>query len=502
MNLASVLIHASKHVAIRDGSDVFSFKDLGDKSLRLCASLIAAENITPGDRVVILGHNSAEFVVSYLAVLSSGAVVVPLDPISKEAEMARDISLVDPKLIITSTSSWIPEALREKVSVIEFNSTKWRKYLKSKPAKIVERNENDIALMMMTAGASFQPKPAMLSHKSLVSNLEQANKVDELRLNQKDIVLGALPMYHIFGLHVVLGFALYCQSQVVITRSFDALELANVIKNSKVSVVPAIPAVFEAFLRDELVTIDYLNEVRMFISGGAPMRNEVRELFKKKFGNNVSEGYGITEAGPMISFAADPNVEGELGKALPGIDIQIRDSSGSVAIEGDVGQIVVKGDNVFSGYYNDSASTKKVLDDNGWLYTGDIGVADSNGTVILIDRSSDVIVVSGFSVFPSEVESALLKHDLVKAVSVVGELDTDTGETPVSFIVLDIEPSEIADPKSKRVLEKTLRDHCSTLLARYKIPSKFKFVDELSIKASGRPLRKSLRSAMSNFDDI
>ena len=173
------------------------------------------------------------------------------------------------------------------------------------------------------------------------------------------------------------------------------------------------------------------------------------------------EGYGLTEASPMVSFISNPAREGDIGTALDGIEIGLRDSTGSQSLQGDVGQIVVRGKNVFSGYFGDKEATAKVLDKNGWLFTGDIGVEDEDGSITLIDRSSDVISVFGFSVYPSEVENVLLEVDFVDEVSVVGELDERSGE---------------------------------------KVPAKFEFISKLGLQSSARPLRKSLRSALRNIN--
>jgi long-chain acyl-CoA synthetase len=406
---------------------------------------------------------------------------------------------VRPSLIIASSIQGVPETLAEKIPVVEFHSPQWRKFLKSERMTPVDRLPSDVAVMMMTSGSSFQPRPAMLTHGSLMANLEQAAAMDDLHLSNDDVVLAALPMYHIFGLHVVVGFSLYSRSLVVIARTFDAIELSGIIHHDGVTVVPGVPALFDAFARNPNVTVDALTNVRLFISGGAPMRWEVRERFHERFGRDVAEGYGLTEASPMVSFTAQPKKEGDLGTTLQGIEIDVRDSSGAASIEGDAGQIVVKGPNVFAGYYRDRDATSRVLDPNGWLFTGDIGVRDEDGAITLIDRTNDVIVVNGFSVFPSEVEKVLLDHEQVDSVSVVGELNAESGEVPIAYVVL-VGNESGDDPRTKRTVDKVLREHCTARLARYKIPTRFEIVDGLSLRASGRPLRKSLRSALKNID--
>lgn len=500
MNLATQFLDDSHKTALIDGSDIYTFEQLNKASRSLAAGLIEDEKISPNNRVVIIAHNSAEFIIAYLAVLISGAIAIPLDPHAHAGERAHDISLVRPNLIITSSRDWIPEAYEEKVHSLEFHSSAWRSYLTKKPTDPVLREKTDVAVMMMTSGASFQPRPAMLTHGSLGANLRQAQSVDALKLSSSDVVLSALPMYHIFGLHVVLGMTMNARACAVIARSLDAVELALMVQHNKVTVVPGVPLMFEAFAHTPQVTLDSFSKVRSFISGGAPMRSDVKESFYERFGVHVSEGYGLTEASPMVSFTSHARTEGDIGTPLDGVDVDVRDSSGDAALVGDVGQIVVHGENVFAGYYADKEATARVLDSNGWLFTGDIGTRNEDGSITLIDRSHDVIVVHGFSVFPSEVENVLTTCELVEEVSVVGELDEKSGEAVVAHIVMINSRDDMTDPRVRRRAEKDLREFCKEHLARYKIPSRFIFSNELELRASGRPLRKSLRSALRNIE--
>lgn len=499
MNLVNKLLSDSKAPCLIDGSEKYSHQQLKNNSTRLSAGLVK-RGIAPKDRVAIIAHNSAEFLISYLAIINCGAIAIPLDPYSKKSEKARDLSIVRPKLILTSTTDWVPENYAQAIDTLEFNSPVWRSYLKLKPFEAFDAQEDDIALMMMTSGPSFQPRPAMLSHGSLIANLDQAQSVNELALESKDVVLAALPMYHIFGLHVVAGLSLLRKSKMVIARTFDPVELASIIAHHKITVLPGVPVLFDAFVRTTSITMDSFTTVRLLVSGGAPMRSEVHEKFKERFGKDIMEGYGLTEASPMVSFSSNPDREGDIGTPLDGVEIDLRDSSGLQALQGDVGQIVIKGKNVFSGYFGDREATAKVLDPNGWLFTGDIGVKGEDGKITLIDRGSDVIAVHGFSVYPSEVENVLLDLDFVDGVSVVGELDESSGERVVAYLKVSSENNFDDDLKNRRNTEKELREHCLKKLARYKVPSKFEFISELGLQASARPLRKSLRAALRNID--
>jgi long-chain acyl-CoA synthetase len=494
MNLVHQFLRSSRHGALIDGSDTYSYRALSQEAARIAAGL-RDDGIADGDRVVVLANNSSEFIVTYLALLIVGAIVIPLDPRADIAERVRDLSLVKPRLIITSSDAWIPDPIADAIDTCEFHSDRWRSFAKKKPIDPVTKNDEDVAIMMMTAGARFQPRPAMLTHGSLRANLEQASAIGELALSNKDNVLGVLPMYHIFGLHIVAGLALHSEATLVISRTFDPIELSELIHRKNVSIVPGVPAMFDSFVREKSVTIDAINKVRLFVSGGAPMRSDVREAFSQKFGSRIAEGYGLTEASPLVSFTADAAIEGDIGRAVNDVDIEVRDSSGEIVLPGDVGEIVVRGPNVFAGYYNDREATKEVLDVSGWLHTGDVGLVGENGSITLIDRSSDVIVVSGFSVFPSEVENVLIGHELVRQASVVGELNDDTGESVVAYVDIVDDRNDVTDLAFRRSLEKELFEYCWARLARYKVPDRFVFIDEQGFRASSRPLKRALRAA-------
>lgn len=283
MNLVNKLFSDSKSPCLIDGSDKYSHQQLKNKATRISAGLVK-RGIEPKDRVVIIGHNSAEFLFSYLAIINCGAIAIPLDPYSKESEKARDLSIVRPKLILTSSREWVPQNYADAIDTLEFNSREWRSYLKLKPIEAYESQQDDIALMMMTSGSSFAPRPAMLSHGALIANLEQAHQVPELRLESSDVVLGALPMYHIFGLHVVAGLSLLCNAKLVIARTFDPIELASVVAHNKITVLPGVPALFDALIRSEPVTMDSFTRVRLLVSGGAPMRKEIHKSSFKDSG--------------------------------------------------------------------------------------------------------------------------------------------------------------------------------------------------------------------------
>ncbi|MBP9115081.1 MAG: AMP-binding protein [Acidimicrobiia bacterium] len=507
MNLVELFLNESKNTALVDGKDRYTYEKLTHQSKNMAGALLSANLVKENDHVVLIANNSAEFMISYLAILCIGAICIPMDPHATDAERARDIGLVKPNLIICASENYVSPKTSEKIPLIEFNSVRWREFLKHSPIEVVVKNDDDIAVMLMSSPPNSPPRPAMLTHGSLRSNLDQANKNELINVTSKDIVLAVLPMYHIFGLHVVAGLALKAGATLIIARTFDAIELSSLISHNKVTILPAVPALFDVFVNTRAVTIDSMIKVRLFISGGSILDSSTRTAFKNKFGADIGEGYGLTEASPMISFQMAPKCEGDIGQVLEGIEIDIRDSTGNKAPDNDVGQIVVRGTNIFKGYYSDSNSTAKVLDSNGWLFTGDIGMRDEEGSIILLERSSDVIVVDGFSVLPSEVEEVLNKSELVNASIVVGDNSDVTGECVIAYIELVSDSAknrsiemDVNKIREDRKSEIQIREFCKSQLARYKIPSKIIFTQNISATSRRKPLRKSLRGALMNLD--
>ena len=230
MNLVELFLKESKNIAVVDGKDRYTYEKLSRQSRNLAGALVDANLVKENDRVVLIANNSAEFVISCLAILAAGAVCVPMDPHVTEAERARDIGLVKPNLILCASNNWVSTRISDKIPLIEFNSNRWRDFLKHHPITVVEKNDDDIALMLMSSPPSSAPRPAMLTHGALIANLNQASNNDDLAITSKDIALAALPMYHIFGLHVVAGLILKAGATLIIGRSFDAIELAHIIE--------------------------------------------------------------------------------------------------------------------------------------------------------------------------------------------------------------------------------------------------------------------------------
>jgi long-chain acyl-CoA synthetase len=329
-------------------------------------------------------------------------------------------------------------------------------------------------------------RAAMLTHGNLRSNLEQLQGHLGRRQEPSDVVFAVLPFFHIFGLNVVLGLTLYTGARMVLIERFDPQAAIDALGRNAVTIVPGAPTMFAHWASLPGVPADAFATVRIAASGGAPLATEVAEAMELRFGVNLVEGYGLTEASPVVTtMGGSAAPRGSIGTPLPGVDVRLVDDDGEDVLAGDAGEVWVQGANVFAGYLDDPEATAAALD-GGWLHTGDIGVADDDGFLYLVDRKKDLIIVSGFNVYPVEVEEVLSEHPAVEGVAVVGVPHPFTGEAVTAYVV----------PRPGRhVEEDEIIGWCSQRLARYKCPAKILFVDDIPRGPAGKLLRRQLRAA-------
>ena len=495
MNLAHIIDdHDAQKVALISRGRETTYGSLRDQVAHVRGGL-AGLGVGAGDRVALLCGTGRYFVISYLATLGLGAVTVPLNPTSPSLEIEREVATVGAKIVVVEPSSaaaWrgvdranVPTL--ESVIETEGDSIEGALHLADlltgPTADIVEVQSETLAVLIFTSGTAGSPRAAMLSHGNLQSNLEQGRS-EGARIDADDVVYGVLPLFHIFGLNVVLGLTLARGATVVLVQRFDPSTALDTIRERKVTVVPGAPPLWLAFSHMDDAPADSFATVRLALTGAAKMPEEAMRRLQQRFGLQIAEGYGLTEASPVVTSSAGMPVKiGSVGKVLEGVEVRLVDENGDDALQGDSGEIWVKGPNVFMGYLNEPDQTARVLTKDGWLRTGDIATVDDEGYLYLVDRAKDLIIVSGFNVFPNEVEEVLAMHPGVQEVGVVGVPHPHQGEAVKAFVV----------PKAGAHLdEDQLIDWCSDHLARYKCPSKVLFVDQLPRNVSGKLLRRSL----------
>ncbi len=495
MNLAHIIdSHPADKVAIISRGRPTTYGSLREQVAHVRGGLVAL-GVGKGDRVALLCSNGRYFVDLYLAVLGLGAVTVPLNPASPAPEIEREVLTVGATVVVVepqAAGAWaqinrahlpcVQHVVATEPGTVAGADSAFDDLLGAQQVPTVEVDDDDLAALIFTSGTAGSPRAAMLSHGNLLSNLEQGRSTDGIC--EDDVVFGVLPMFHIFGLNVVLGLTLARGATVILVQRFDPFTALESITERKVTVIPGAPPLWLAFSHFDDIPANSFATVRLSLSGAAKMPEEATRHLAQRFGIVLREGYGLTEASPVVTSSAGltPKV-GSVGKVLDGIQVRLVDENGDDALEHDAGEIWVKGPNVFKGYLNDPEATARVLTADGWLRTGDIAVVDDEGYLYLVDRAKDLVIVSGFNVYPAEVEEVLMDHPDVQEVGVVGVPHPHTGEAVKAFVVL--RPGATAH-------EDTLISWCLENLARYKCPAKILFVDELPRNVSGKLLRRSL----------
>ena len=352
------------------------------------------------------------------------------------------------------------------------------------------RDPESLAVLLHTSGASATPRAAMLSHRALLANIEQVAAVDPPVVRPDDVVYGVLPLFHVYGLNAVLGLVVHHHATLVLADWFDPERALRDVQEHGVTVLPLAPAVLAHWRRvDDLG--ERLSGVRTVLSGSAPLAPELAAELEERFGLTVHQGYGLTEAAPVVtstlaSRAATPK-RGSVGAALPGISLRLVDEAGETPAPGDPGEIRVRGANLFDGYWPDRADGPV----DGWLATGDVGFLDGDGDLFLVDRLREIVVVSGFNVYPSEVEEVLLEVEGVIEAAVVGVPDPETGEAVVAQVRASVDGAE-----ERAELETRLQEACARRLARFKHPRRIDVVDALPRTVTGKVAKGRMRTAL------
>ncbi|MDP9073698.1 MAG: AMP-binding protein [Actinomycetota bacterium] len=527
MNLAGIVdAHpADAPALVTAAGEVTSYRDLRAGVAAMQARLAKA-GVGVDDRVAIACPNQCGFVVAYLAVLRIGGVAVPLNPASPPAELGRQLGQVDVAAAIADQKrrlalDAIAPALGVPVLEAEPEDAELGAAEEEVPAPAMAvRQPSDLAALLFTSGTADAPRPAMLTHGNLLANLDQVQRHPGRAVEATDRILAVVPLSHIFGLNAVLGTALYAGASLLLVDRVDPAELLRLIGQFGVTVLVGTPTLYAALsarLAAYAQALDAASDaasalassaaaaapsahaiaghplpaVRWAFCGAAPLSSEVAGNWARQSGLPLRQGYGLTEASPVVTASVmdEPPRPGSIGVPVPDVEIRLVDEDGDVALAGDPGEIWVRGPNVFPGYWHDPEATAIALTD-GWLRTGDIAVVADDGQLSIVDRAKDLIIVSGFNVYPAEVEDTLSDHPAVAEVAVVGEADAYRGETVHAFVV----PAAASGDRQGAVAAPELIAWCATRLARYKCPTEITIVPSLPRALGGKVLRRSLRT--------
>jgi len=499
MNLASLLETTAGRgpgsVAIVFDGSAITYVDLLQRSRRVAAGL-SALGVGPTDRVALWMGNHPAFAEALYGAWHVGAVVVPVHAGLTEPEAKHVLSDSGAKVVFAGgAQAASARTLASSVTTLEraivlgddydtFVQTSGGSTAPDAPA-IASMSADDLALIGYTAGTSGVPKGAMLTHGNLFANVEQMRETP-VAFGPDDVVLCILPLFHIYGLNVVLNLSVAVGAKVVLLERFDPRSSVDAMRSELVTVIAGAPPAYVAWVAADIPS-DAFSNVRVAVSGAAPLPKEVLEAFRDRFGVTIWEGYGLTETAPALTTTAMGGVAkpGSVGRAVPRVELRLVDEVGDDVEDGDPGEIVVRGPNVFKGYWNRPEDTDGAFLD-GWFRTGDVGVSDDDGDIYIVDRRKDMVIVSGFNVYPREVEDVLRRHPNVGDVAVVGVPDPQTGEHVKAIVV--------ADPPGEDVTAEALLEFADRYLAAYKIPKEIEVVGDIPRNAAGKVLRRELRT--------
>lgn len=528
MSIPDFLAHAAKN---NPGRKAIVFQNWSmtyaefDRLAGVMAVHLRRLGVRPGIRVAILMPNLPQTLISFFAVLKAGGVLVMMNPLFMEKELRDQLSdsgaeflialdLLWPKIkelrahvrlkkiIVTSIADALNFPLKQlyrlkawkqkmgkDVPYQEEDIVRWKEVVKGAQTHVhkVSDPRQELAMLQYTGGTTGVPKGVMLSHYNLTANVQQCLALlPELKAKQHTL-LAVLPFFHVFGLTVCINLAVALAATIIPFPRLVVDDLLKAVQKFKPTIFPAVPAIFVAMLQHKKLKEYQLSSIDYCISGSAPLPVEVMTKFEEVTKAEIIEGYGLTEASPVthLNPLKGQRKAGSIGIPMPGTDAAIVDMEGGVVPvpAGKLGELVVRGPQVMLGYWNRPDETASAIR-NAWLYTGDIAHMDEDGFCFIVDRKKDMIISSGYNIYPRDVDEVLYEHPKVKEAVAVGIPHPTRGEIVKAFIVPkdgeSIEPSEIIE-------------FCARRLAKYKIPRRVEFRTELPKTLVGKVLRRALR---------
>jgi long-chain acyl-CoA synthetase len=505
-----------------------SFREVDDKSDHFARYLRQVLGLQAGDRVAIQMPNCLAYPVALLGVLKAGCVAVNTNPLYTASEMAHQfkdsgakaVVVVDmfadkleqalphtdvKHVVITRVPEFFPPVVG---GIVHAVMNYWNRQIPrhgvaftALPQALAQGaaaggdvrawwaplTHDSLALLQYTGGTTGVAKGAMLTHGNLLWNLAQMRAMVASHLEDgKEVVLTALPLYHIFAFTVNFLCMFEAGARNILVPSPRPIQnLQRAIENYKITWLTGVNTLYNALLGEEWFTAFPPRHIKAAGGGGAAMHHAVVERFEQVTGAPLVEGYGLTESSPVVCFQPlnGKRQKDTIGIPAPMTDVRLVDDRGEPVPLGQPGELVVRGPQVMRGYWQRPEATAEVLKD-GWLHTGDVAVMDAEGTFKIVDRKKDMILVSGFNVYPNEIEDALTRHDGVLEAAVIGVPDDKTGEAVRAYVV----------KRDEGLAAEALMAHCRTLLTGYKMPARIEFRDELPKTPVGKILRRDLRA--------
>ena len=456
--------------------------------------------LTKGDRVGIYMANSLEFIITLLAAQRIGAIPVPINNFLKEDEVTFILNDAEAKIL--AASAQYSKELKNVLQTTPVQKILWEgRYERldehniafSELFETLQSHENnshhvdidDTAVIIYTSGTTGKPKGAMLSYRNIFSNILGIERL--LKISPKERFIVYLPMFHSFTLTVTIFLPLYFGCSVVIIRSI--MPFSNIIKQilfKRVTIFTGVPDVYNALSKAKLPWyFHWFHKIKFFISGAAALPEDTLKRFSSRFKRGkLLEGYGLSECSPVVAVNLPHKQKPKsVGPAIPGVEVKIVDEEMVELPRGEVGEIIVKGDNVMKGYLNRPEATAETIV-NGWLKTGDLGYMDEEGFIYIVDRKKDLIISKGINIYPREIEEVLMNNPHIKAAAVIGVKDEKSGEVPVAYV-------ELEDGAS--ITEAQIKSYLKEHLANFKVPRSVHIIDSLPKNATGKVLKRVLK---------
>ncbi|MEL6800558.1 MAG: malonyl-CoA synthase [Pseudomonadota bacterium] len=458
------------------------------------AHALVAHGVAPGDRVVVQAPKCAEMVALYAATVQCGAVFLPLNTAYTRDEVAYFVGDATPRVLVatdTTQGALTPIADGADARLVTLNadgSGSLTDGLADRPAQFdtVARGPDDLAALLYTSGTTGRSKGAMLTQDNLLSNA--VSLVDHWQITGDDTMIHALPIFHTHGLFVALNTSLLAGAKVVFMPGFDLDAIFAALPHA--TTMMGVPTFYTRMLADDRLTPEAVANMRLFVSGSAPLLAETHSAFTHRTGHHILERYGMTETNMITSNPyAGERRPGTVGAPLPGVEVRVCDpETGDVLAPGQVGMIEVRGPNVFKGYWQMPGKTAAEMRADGYFLTGDLGTFSEDGYLSIVGRAKDLIITGGYNVYPKEIEDVLNDVDGVVESAVFGVPDADFGEAIIAAVV----------PEAGHALsEDTLRDTVAGKLARFKHPRRYTLMADLPRNTMGKVEKNRLRASHS-----
>ncbi|MBU6409656.1 MAG: long-chain fatty acid--CoA ligase [Verrucomicrobia bacterium] len=462
-----------------------SYAELLEQSRRVAARLQNVSGVVPGSRVAVWLKNCPEFVPAVFGILMADAVVVPINNFLKPAEVAYilndggiDTVITDAALSVHQGELASARPSLKFLRVEDFDALQPSSFGPLPPSA---RCESDLAVIIYTSGTTGRPKGAMLSHGNLLHNVESCRIV--LEAVPEDCLAVILPLFHTYMLTVGIFLPFIIGGSIVLVKSLHPPRaMLQELFSHRATILPAVPSFYRMLLS---ASIPSPLPVRIFISGSAPLPVQTLRDFEEKFKTPLIEGYGLSEASPVVSKNPLHGLRkpGSIGIPIPRVEMSVQNDQGTLLADNQTGEICVRGGNVMMGYWNQPEETRKALR-NGWLLTGDVGHRDADGYYYITDRKKDMLLVNGINVYPREIEEIIYQFPGVKEAAVIGVPDARKGEQPAAYV---------SALEGQTLDQNALSQFIRSKLADYKVPRRIVFMPALPKNATGKILKTELR---------